>query len=118
MRANGPVEFRLRVRTRVDGTARLQWRTEGQDLFPATGQSTSFPVAGGDWKELSVPLAVEGRLIHLRFFPPDQKQPVEIDWIEIVPTGESDKGIQRWDFTEAADPQDSKSKARASRSPQ
>ena len=45
LRANGPVEVRLRIRTRDGGTGRLQWRTEGQAAFPATGQSTSFAVA-------------------------------------------------------------------------
>ena len=104
LHSQGLVEFRIRVRTRVDGTARLQWRTEGQEIFPATGQTESFAVAAGDWQELSVPLAVEGRLVHVRFFLSDRKRPVEIDWIEITPTGGIDKEKQRWDFTETADP--------------
>ncbi|MFC1597381.1 sulfatase [Planctomycetota bacterium] len=104
VRASGPVEVRLRIRAQKDGTGRLQWRTEGQELFPATGQTKSLAVAGGDWQELSVPLAVEGRLVHMRFFPPAQKRPVEIDWIEIAPTGGSDKETQRWVFQDAAAP--------------
>ena len=104
VRCQGPVEFRVRVRTRADGTARLQWRTEDQDLFPATGQGKSFAVAGGDWQELSVPLAIKGRLVHVRFFLPDRKRPVEIDWIEITPTGGSNKKTQRWDFGDATEP--------------
>jgi arylsulfatase A-like enzyme len=98
VRTEGPVEARLRIRAQANGTARLQWRTEGQDLFPATGQSKSFAVAGGDWQEVRVPLAVEGRLVQVRFFPPAQKQPVEIDWIEIGPTRGNDKDRERWDF--------------------
>ena len=74
VRASGPVEVRLRIRAQEDGTGRLQWRTEGQARFPETGQSRSFDVAGGDWQELSVPLDVQGRLVHLRFFLPDPKQ--------------------------------------------
>jgi hypothetical protein len=62
-------------------------------------------------------LAVEGRLVHLRLFPPVQKQPVEIDWIEITPTGGNDKERQRWDFKDAADPTKPKPEARASRRP-
>ena len=104
LRANGPVEVRLRIRTLKNGTGRLQWRTEVQDGFPETGQRRSFDVAGGDWQELSVPLGVEGRLVQLRFFLPVQKHPVEIDWIEITPTGGIDKEKQRWDFENAADP--------------
>ena len=51
-----------------------------------------------------MPLGVEGRLVQLRLFLPVQKHPVEIDWIEITPTGGIDKEKQRWDFTETADP--------------
>ncbi|MHC4324024.1 MAG: sulfatase [Planctomycetota bacterium] len=108
VRANGPVEVRLRIRAREDGTARLQWRTDSQKIFPATGQSKSFAVAGGDWQELSVPLAVKGRLVHLRFFLPDRKRLVEIDWIEITPTGGNNKERQRWDFRGAAEPTEAK----------
>ncbi len=104
LRASGPVEARLRVRAGADGTGRLQWRTEDQKGFSASGQEKSFAVAGGDWQELSVPLAARGRVVHLRFFPPVGKQPVEIDWIEIAPTGAGDKERQRWDFKDAADP--------------
>jgi arylsulfatase A-like enzyme len=100
VRANGPVEVRFRIRTKADGNGRLQWRTEGQELFPATGQRKSFAVTGGDWQELKVPLAVEGRLVHMRLFPPVQKQPVEIDWIEIRPTKGKTEGVKRWDFAE------------------
>jgi len=98
VQANGPVEVKLRLRARKKGTARLQWRTEDQDSFPATGQSQSFAVAGGDWQELKVPLPVEGRLVHLRLFLPAQKQPMEIDWIEITPTKGDAGESQRWDF--------------------
>jgi len=104
VRASGPVEVRLRIRTLKNGTGRLQWRTEVQGGFPETGQRRSFDVAGGDWQELSVPLGVEGRLVQLRLFAPDQKQPVEIDWIELAPIGGNGKERQRWDFTEAVDP--------------
>ena len=104
VRASGPVEVRLRIRAQKDGTGRLQWRNEDQDRFPETGQRRSFDVAGGDWQELSVPLAVEGRLVQVRLFLPYAKRPTEIDWIEITPTGGSDKERQRWDFQDAAAP--------------
>jgi len=102
VRVNGPVAVKLRILTRKNGTGRFQWRTEGQEVFPKTGQTKPFTVPGGGWQELSVPLNVEGRLIHLRLFPPAQKQPVEVDWIEIAPSGEDDKEGQRWDFEGAA----------------
>ena len=102
VRVKGPAEFKLRIRTRAKGTARLQWRTEGQERFPTTGQSESFAVAGGDWQELTAPLAAEGRVVHVRFFSPNQKQPVEIDWIEIGSTDENDRDRKRWDFKQPA----------------
>ena len=115
VRADGPVEVRLRIRTPGNGTGRLQWRTEGQKRFPKSGQTTPFTTRGGNWQELSVPLAVEGRLIHLRLFPPVQKHPVEIDWIEITPTGDGATGEQRWDFKGAAGAAKPKPKGGASR---
>lgn len=102
IRVDGPVEFKLRVRAHADGTARLQWRTEDQEIFPPTGQSHTFAIASGDWQELTVPLAVEGRLVQVRFFPPAQKRPVAIDWIEIGSAGASAQDRKRWDFDGSA----------------
>ena len=90
------MEVKLRIKTHAGGSGRLQWRTEDQELFPETGQVNSFKADGG-WQELSVPLAVEGRLVQVRLFLPAQKQPLEIDWIEVIPA-EGDKKKQRWDF--------------------
>jgi arylsulfatase A-like enzyme len=98
VRAIGPVEVTVRIRTQKDGTGRLQWRTEGQEGFPKTGQSRSFDVDGGDWQELSVPLDVTGRMVHLRLFLSDPKRPTEIDWIEILPKNGTAKDRTRWDF--------------------
>ena len=104
VRANGPVEVRLRIRTQKDGSGRLQWRTEGQESFPETGQRQSFDVAGGDWRELSVPLDVKGRLVHMRLFLSDSKRPTEIDWLEIGSKGANAKDRQRWDFNDSPKP--------------
>ena len=98
VRVRGPVEVRLRIKAPKSGTGRLQWRTEGQDGFPESGQRKSFDVAGGDWQELSVSLPVESQLIHLRLFPSDTKRPTEIDWIEIGTAGGKASDRKRWDF--------------------
>lgn len=98
VRVGGPVEFKLRVRTNVDAAARLQWRTEGQELFPKNSQTKSFKVPGGDWQELTVSLPVAGQLVHVRLFLPNSKLPTEIDWIEIGPQDGNAKDQQRWDF--------------------
>jgi arylsulfatase A-like enzyme len=102
VRANGPMEFKLRIRTQGKGTGKIQWRTADQKKFPKSGQSKSFTTKGEGWQELTVPLPVKGELIHLRLFPPAEKKPVEIDWIEITPIGAGEKKTQRWDFKGAA----------------
>ena len=101
LRANGPVEVRLRIRTKRNGKGRLQWRTPDQKSFPKTGQSQTFDVVGGDWQELRVPLNEQVRMAHLRIHLSDTKRPTEIDWIEIIPTGGKNKAKQRWDFRES-----------------
>lgn len=95
VQTNGPAEIRMRLKTKRAGTGQIQWRTEGQNRFPKTGQRTSFEVGGGDWQELSVPLQVEERFVHLRLYLTDTKQPIEIDWIELRTQA---KDRQRWDF--------------------
>lgn len=102
VRANGPAEVRLRIRTQKNGVGRLQWRTEEQEGFPESGQQQSFDVTGGDWQELSVPLDIKGRLVHLRFFMSDSKRPTEIDWIEICSNDGNE--TERWDFKDSKRP--------------
>ena len=102
LQVDGAAEFKLRIRIQANGTARLQWRTEDQKTFPPTGQSKSFAVAGGDWQELTVPLAVEGTLVHVRFFLPAQRQPMDIDWIEIGLADANAQDRKRWDFDGSA----------------
>lgn len=102
VRTNGPVDVKLRLRTQTDGTGRLQWRTEDQERFPNAEQIQSFDISGGDWRELKVPLAARGRVVHLRMFLPNVKRPTEIDWIEIEPQRGDAKGRQRWDFKQPA----------------
>ena len=100
----GPAQVRMKIRTPKDGVGRLQWRAEDQAGFPATGQRKSFAIKGGDWRELTVPLPVAGKLAHLRLFPPMRKQSIDLDWIEIGPAGAEDKEAKRWDFGKAVKP--------------
>jgi len=59
-------------------------------------------VAGGDWQELSVPLDVDGQLIHLRVFMPDSKRATKIGWIEIRPKDGNARNRKRWEFQKQA----------------
>lgn len=103
MRVQGPAKFQVRIRTKANGNAKVQWRTENQATFPTDGQIASLKVKGGDWRELSVPMPTEDQVVHLRFFLPSQKQPVEIDWIEVTSDGVNAEAVdkkanERWDF--------------------
>ena len=53
-----------------------------------------FRLAGGDWQDLSVELPAEGPLGIVRLYLPAQKEPVEIDYIELHASG----AAKRWDF--------------------
>jgi arylsulfatase A-like enzyme len=99
-RAKGPLELKLRIRTSADGAGKVQWRTADQESFPDIGQTAPFRVAGGQWRELRVPLPVEGQLAHIRLFTPVEERPIEIDQIELWRTGATTKRVERWDFGE------------------
>jgi arylsulfatase A-like enzyme len=91
----GPVTLHVRARS-TGGPARVQWRTAGQEGFPASGQTVDFALpAGADWRETRVALPVEGSLLHLRLYLPAQRDPVEIASIELLPAGGP---LQRWEF--------------------
>ncbi|MEO1992810.1 MAG: sulfatase-like hydrolase/transferase, partial [Pirellulales bacterium] len=55
-----------------------------------------------DWQELSIPLDVDGQLIHIRLFLPNSKQSIDIDWIEIHSKTEPSAAQMRWDFEESS----------------
>ena len=97
LNAQGPVDVTLRIRTQDHGTGRLQWRTEGQNQFLAE-TTQSFDIPSGDWQELSIPLDVNGQLIHIRLFLPSSKQSIDIDWIEIHSKTKPSPAQMRWDF--------------------
>ena len=69
----GPITLRLKARG-VDGkhgTGRVQWRTQGQAEFPATGQMVGFEVAAStNWQDIIVQVPVEGRSDLLRLHVP------------------------------------------------
>ena len=99
---NGDLKVRIRLRSQKEGTGRLQWRTEGQDSFPSSGQQQSFLVASGEWQDFTIELNEMKRLIHLRVVMPNATHATEIDWIEIQTTSDSNEKLKRWDFNAAA----------------
>ena len=96
--ARGPGVLRFRMRSPKTGEGQIQWRAKRQVSFPESGQVSPFSVEGGSWQEHEVGIAEKDGIVHLRLFVPQQKQPVEIDWIEISWQGDDETKSQRWDF--------------------
>lgn len=100
-RALGALELHARLRTDSGGEGKVQWRTAGQEAFPADGQVAAYTVTEGGWQQLRVALPVKGQLAHVRFYVPAQQGACEIDWIELR-SGDSGETVERWNFGEAA----------------
>ena len=96
--ARGPGVLRFRMRSPKGGKGQIQWRSKGQASFPESGQVSPFLVEGGSWQEYEVGINEKDGVVHFRLFVPQQKQPVEIDWIEISWQGDDETKSQRWDF--------------------
>jgi len=96
--ARGPGVLRFRMLSPKSGEGQIQWRAKGQASFPESGQVHPFLVEGGAWQEHEVAIDEKDGIVHLRLFVPQQKQPVEIDWIEISWQGEDEMRYKRWDF--------------------
>jgi hypothetical protein len=101
VKLRGPMTLRLRVRSVSGdgGAGRVQWRIEGQDEFPANGQSVPFELpAGKDWQEVQVTVPLKGTSQLVRIHLPGAKA-VEIQSIRWSSDGQRDVV---WDFSEVA----------------
>ncbi len=96
--ARGPGVLRFRMRSQKNGKGQIQWRAKGQSSFPESGQVYPFSVEGAVWQEHEVGIEEKDGIVHLRLFVPQQKQSVEIDWIEISWQDDDEIKSQRWDF--------------------
>ena len=96
--ARGPSVLRFRMRSPKGGEGKIQWRAKGQASFPESGQVHPFSVVDGAWQEHEIEIEEKDGIVHLRLFVPQQKQPVEIDWIDISWQGDDEIKSQRWDF--------------------
>ena len=98
VKLDGPITLRLQARG-VDGksgTGRVQWRTQKQTEFPATGQTVDFEVPESTtWQDITVQVPVEGRSQLLRLYVPatDGLDIRSIRW-----KAQDGKPVQ-WDFS-------------------
>ena len=91
---NGPATIKFRVRTAINGEAKIEWFNPGGDKKGENPQSTPYTLNGGDWQEVSINIPAKGPLGVLRLYLPSQQKTVEIDWIEAQGSGAK----KRWDF--------------------
>ncbi|MBA63070.1 MAG: N-acetylgalactosamine 6-sulfate sulfatase [Planctomycetaceae bacterium] len=108
LQVEGPIDFRIRLRTARDGVGKLQWRTHEQELFPESGQLQSFEVTAGEWQQVKLHLNVAGKLKHVRLFLPSLKDITEIDWIEIASQAGNKGWKKRGDFKSSTKPPEGK----------
>lgn len=95
-RPNGPATVRLRIRAATAGAGKVELIPSAQPGEKASAQPVPFELRGGDWQILTVEAPSKEPISILRVYLPAQKQPVEIDWIEIkTPT---DPKPRRWNF--------------------
>jgi arylsulfatase A-like enzyme len=89
---NGPATVKFRARAVSGGSGKVEWIPSG--TAQADAKSAPLTLAAGDWQEVTVNIPAEGPLGILRIHLPAQKQPVEIDWIELKAAGKP----KRWEF--------------------
>jgi arylsulfatase A-like enzyme len=73
------VKFRLKATEA--GESHVDWLSDGPQTKEV--KSVPFNYKGRDWEEVTVELPAEDKLGIVRIYLPLQKQPLEIDWIEI-----------------------------------
>jgi hypothetical protein len=76
---SGPSTVRLRIKAGA-GSSHVDWLPDGPT---ADALSATYQVKGDDWEEITVNLSASGRLGVVRVYFPAERQPIEIDWIEI-----------------------------------
>ncbi len=89
---DGPATLKFRTRCAAGGEGKVEWLASAKNPTPA--KSVPFTVKPGDWQEITVHVPAEGAIGILRLYLPAQKQPVELDWIEL--TGKAKP--KRWEF--------------------
>lgn len=80
---SGPATMGFRVRCAAGGEGKVEWLKPSKDGKAGDPKSVPFTLKGGDWQELSVKVPATGPLGIVRLYLPAQKQPVEVDWIEL-----------------------------------
>ncbi len=90
---SGPAVIKFRVRSAGGGAGQVEWLPAPKLTDQA--KSVPFVLTGGEWQELAITLPASGPLGVLRLYLPADKEPIQLDWVELSPAGGKS---QRWDF--------------------
>lgn len=90
---SGPSVLTFRMRTAADGAGKVEWLPDPKAADKA--KSVPYKIGGGDWREVKVDVPAEGSLGILRLYLPAEKEPVQLDWVELKP---AQGKAQRWKF--------------------
>ncbi len=89
---SGPAVVKLRARTAGGGSGKVEWMPSVTKQ--ADAKASPLTLTSGEWQEVTVNIPATGPLGILRLYLPAQKQPVDVDWIEI----KSGDKTKRWEF--------------------
>ncbi len=90
---SGTASLKFRTRSKTGGGGKVEWLPTPQSADKA--RSVPFQIAAGYWQDVVVELPAEGVPGIIRLYLPAQKDPVQLDWIELNHTqGKS----RRWEF--------------------
>ena len=76
---SGPATAKFRIKADA-GTSHFDWLPGG---LKDKAHQVPFTLKGGDWEEITVELPATGPLGIVRLYLPMQKNPIEIDWLEL-----------------------------------
>ncbi len=98
VKSAGPMNMSMRVRAPAGGTGRVEWRLEGQDEIPESGQSVEFELAAADgWQDAAVTVPARGRTTVVRLYLPADRGPLEIESLRYV-HADSGRLVYEWNF--------------------
>ena len=85
----GPMVVKLRARCAAGGDGKIEWIPDAKGAKPAESNTVPFKLSGGDWQDVSIAVPVKGPVGIVRVYLPAQKQPVEIDSINLKASGKA-----------------------------
>lgn len=93
-KTTGPAVLKLRARCANGGNGKIEWLPSGVATKTEGMKTVLFTLQAGDWQEVSVDLPTQGPLGIVRVYLPAQKQPVEVDWVQL----KTKQTTERWEF--------------------